>query len=273
MDVMSPLAALVLALASTVSPPSAQAPADDSARPATRANPRRPVERDYAEASPIPKLRFERLVPNQAFVRPVQAVRRPGDDVRLYVVEQPGRVLLVDPSRPSGADAPVFLDVRERVNDGGNEEGLLSIAFHPDFPRKRELYAYYTANKPRRSVLSRFTVSEDGATADPASEEVLITCPQPYANHNGGTVLFGPDGHLYLSYGDGGAANDPHHYGQDMSSLLGKVIRIDVGRKGTDGEPYAVPADNPFVATEGARPEIWALGTVSYTHLTLPTKA
>ena len=217
--------------------------------------------REYASGDPIPKLRFERVLPELPLVRPVQAFQRPGDTTNLYIVEQPGRILIADPVKRDTKEAAVFLDIRERVNDGGNEEGLLSIAFHPDFPRKRELYAYYTASKPRRSLLSRFTVSEDGMTADPASEEVLLTIEQPYSNHNGGTVVFGPDGFAYLSIGDGGAANDPHHYAQNLGSLLGKVIRIDVSRKGDKGEPYAVPADNPFVGREGALPEIWASGT------------
>jgi len=217
--------------------------------------------REYASGDPIPKLRFERVLPELPLVRPVQAFQRPGDTTNLYIVEQPGRILIADPAKRDTKEAAVFLDIRERVNDGGNEEGLLSIAFHPDFPRKRELYAYYTASKPRRSLLSRFTVREDGMTADPASEEVLLTIEQPYSNHNGGTVVFGPDGFAYLSIGDGGAANDPHHYAQNLGSLLGKVIRIDVSRKGDKGEPYAVPADNPFVGREGALPEIWASGT------------
>ena len=126
-------------------------------------------------------------------------------------------------------------------NDQGNEEGLLSVAFHPQWPEKRELYCYYTAAKPRRSVLTRFTVAADGMSADPASEEVILTQTQPYPNHNGGTALFGPDGFLYLSLGDGGAANDPHHYAQNMNTFLGKVLRIDVNKKGDNGAPYAVP--------------------------------
>ncbi|MFM1805552.1 MAG: hypothetical protein RL136_2431 [Planctomycetota bacterium] len=216
---------------------------------------------EFASGDPIPKLRFERMLPELALVRPIQVVQRAGDDASIFIVEQPGRILVADPSKRDTKEAEVFLDIRERVNDGGNEEGLLSIAFHPEFPKKRELYAYYTASKPRRSVLSRFTVSEDGSSADASSEEVLLTVAQPYSNHNGGTVLFGPDGFLYLSFGDGGAANDPHHYAQNLGSMLGKVIRIDVSRKGEGGEPYAVPADNPFVGKEGALPEIWAYGT------------
>ncbi|MFZ4748907.1 MAG: PQQ-dependent sugar dehydrogenase [Phycisphaerales bacterium] len=215
----------------------------------------------FAQGDAIPKLRFERILPELPLVRPVQAIQQPGDAVNLFILEQPGRILVADPSKRDTKEAPVFLDIRERVNDGGNEEGLLSIAFHPDFPKKREIYCYYTAAKPRRSILSRFTVSEDGRTADPASEQVLLVQSQPYSNHNGGTVLFGPDGYLYLSLGDGGAANDPHHYAQNMDTFLGKVLRIDVNKAGEGGDPYAVPADNPFVGKEGAKPEIWALGT------------
>jgi len=228
----------------------------DAPKPADKA----PV-REFAQGDAIPKLSFERLLPELPLVRPVQAIQQPGDAANLFIVEQPGRILVADPARRDAKEAAVFLDIRERVHDGGNEEGLLSVAFHPEFPAKRELYAYYTANKPRRSILSRFIVAEDGRTADPATEEILLVQPQPYSNHNGGTVLFGPDGFLYLSFGDGGAANDPHHYAQNLSSLLGKVIRIDISRKGEKGEPYAVPADNPFVGREDAKPEIWAYGT------------
>ena len=228
---------------------------------APKAAPQEAPAQEFATGAPIPALRFERVLPELPLVRPVQAIQRPGDAANLYIVEQPGRILIADPAQRDTKEAEVFLDIRERVNDGGNEEGLLSIAFHPQFPEKPELYAYYTASKPRRSLLSRFTVSADGRTADAASEEVLLTIPQPYSNHNGGTALFGPDGFLYLSIGDGGAANDPHHYAQNLGSLLGKVIRIDASKKGVDGAPYAVPADNPFVGREGALPEIWAYGT------------
>ena len=220
----------------------------------------KPATTEAPKTDPIPKLRFERILPDLPLVRPVQAIQRPGDDANLYILEQPGRILVADPSKRDTKEAAVFLDIRERVNDGGNEEGLLSIAFHPDFPRKRELYCYYTASKPRRSILSRFKVSEDGMSADASSEEVLLVQSQPYSNHNGGTVLFGPDGFLYLSLGDGGAANDPHNNGQNLGTFLGKILRIDVAKAGANGDPYAVPADNPFVGRDGAKPEIWAYG-------------
>jgi len=217
--------------------------------------------REFATGPAIPKLRYQRMLPNLPLVRPVQVFQRPGDAANIYIIEQPGRILIADPAKSDTAEAAVALDIRERVNDQGNEEGLLSAVFHPEFPKKRELYLYYTASKPRRSILSRFTVSEDGKTVDPASEEVILSQTQPYPNHNGGTVLFGPDGMLYLSVGDGGAADDPHHYGQNLGSLLGKVVRIDVNKKGENGAAYSVPADNPFVGKEGAKPEIWAWGT------------
>jgi len=217
--------------------------------------------REYATGPEVPGIRLERVLPALPLVRPIQTLQRPGDPKNLYIVEQPGRILIADPSDASTKEAKVFLDIREQVNDQGNEEGLLSVAFHPQWPEKRELYCYYTAAKPRRSMLTRFTVAADGMSADPASEEVILTATQPYPNHNGGTALFGPDGFLYLSLGDGGAANDPHHYAQNMNTFLGKVLRIDVNKKDNNGAPYAVPADNPFVGKEGAKPEIWASGT------------
>lgn len=217
--------------------------------------------REYAEGPAVPNIRLERILPELPLVRPIQTLQRSGDAKNIYIVEQPGRILMADPADATTKEAKVFLDIREAVNDQGNEEGLLSVAFHPNWPEKRELYCYYTAAKPRRSILSRFTVAADGMTADPASEEVLLTQPQPYPNHNGGTAVFGPDGYLYLSLGDGGAANDPHHYAQNMGTFLGKVLRIDVNKKGDNGAPYSVPADNPFVGKDGVKPEIWASGT------------
>ena len=236
-------------------------PSQDTAKPPVSAPKRATAPAQvFAEGAPIPKLQWVRMLPELALLRPIQSLQLPTDPTHLYIVEQAGRILMVD-ANDSGSAAPtIVLDIKARVNDGGNEEGLLSVAFSPDFPTKKEVYLYYTANKPRRSILSRFAVSADGITIDPASEEVLITQAQPYSNHNGGSINFGPDGFLYLSLGDGGAADDPHHNSQSMSTFLGKVLRIDVSRKGDDGAPYAIPADNPFVATAGAKPEIWALG-------------
>ncbi len=210
-------------------------------------------------ASSVPDIALTRVLPDLATTRPIQMLQRPDAPNEWYLVEQPGTVRLVDLSRSDLKEAPLVVDLRDRVTDKTNEEGMLSLAFHPDFPTKREVFIYYSALKPRRSVLSRFTVSADGRSIDPKSEEVLLETPQPYWNHNGGTALFGPDGFLYLSLGDGGAANDPHENGQSLKTHLAKVLRIDVNKKDA-GKPYAVPADNPFVGNADALPEIWAYG-------------
>ncbi len=236
----------------------AQAPASTPKAP--QATPAKaPPAPAAAEAASFPELSLERLWPSIKLIRPIQMIQRPDAPNLWYVAEQPGTIRLLDATKDSATEAPVVVDFTSLVNDKGNEEGLLSIAFHPDFPTKRELYVYYTAAKPRRSVLSRFAVSADGLTVDPKSEEVLLEQAQPYSNHNGGTVLFGKDGYLYVSLGDGGAANDPHENGQNLKTFLAKILRIDVNRK-DEGKKYAVPADNPFVGRADAMPEIWAYG-------------
>ena len=217
-----------------------------------------PTDSDPAKAD-IPRLQVQRLFPNIRLRRPVQAVQAPGDDKHLYVLEQAGRVMRLDLTKPDATEAEVWMDIREQVNSAGNELGLLSIVFDPKFADTHQFFLYYTANKPLRSELTRFDVAP--ATGMPVlkSAKVFLEVKQPYSNHNGGTVLFGPDGMLYLSLGDGGAANDPHGNSQNMAALLGKIIRIDV-RRSEGGEPYAIPADNPFVDNPKAAPEIWATG-------------
>lgn len=212
-----------------------------------------------AAAAPIPDVRVQRLFPSLALKRPLQVVQAPNDDERLLILEQAGRVLAVKRGDRAVKQGDLFLDIRERVNDRNNEEGLLSLAFHPDFAKNREFFVYYTAEPPKRSVLSRFKASEDGLRGLPESEEVLLEIAQPYWNHNGGTVCFGPDGMLYLGVGDGGAAGDPKEAGQDLGQHLAKILRIDVNRK-DPGKPYAIPPDNPFVGVRGAKPEVWAYG-------------
>lgn len=175
----------------------------------------------------------------------------PPSDARLFVVEQGGRVriisngtLLADP----------FLDLRSRVSSGG-ERGLLSIAFHPQYATNGFFFVNFTDTRGDTRV-ERFKVSSNANVADAASSTLILTVAQPFANHNGGLVLFGPDGYLYIGMGDGGSGGDPQGHGQNRSSLLGKLLRIDV-----DGTPpYAVPASNPFVGQSAVRSEIWALG-------------
>ena len=197
-----------------------------------------------------------RAFPNLSFERPVD-LQNAGDGTdRLFVVEQAGRIL-VFPNDPAAASAGVFLDIRDRVNDGGNEEGLLGLAFHPEYKTNGSFYVYYSVSDPRRSRLSRFSVSsQDPNAADPASEEILLEVDQPYSNHNGGQISFGPDGYLYVALGDGGSGGDPQGNGQNRSTLLGKILRIDADRA-----PYGIPPDNPFAGnTQGYREEIFAYG-------------
>jgi glucose/arabinose dehydrogenase len=183
----------------------------------------------------------------------------PGVGSRLVVVEQEGRLIAADAANSS--NRTVLLDIKDRVNHGG-EKGLLSVAFHPKFARNGRFFVNYTTGadkKDLRTHISEFKADPKLGAVDPASEKVLLSFAQPYVNHNGGLVLFGPDGLLYIGNGDGGAANDPQNHGQRLDSLLGKMLRIDVDRVPA-GQGYGIPKDNPFVATKDARPEIWAYG-------------
>ena len=189
----------------------------------------------------------------RVFARPIDLVSLDGG--RFLVAEQNGVVLLI------GADgsATTFLDLRERVSRASNEEGLLSLALDPPFADPGHLWLYYSVAGGQRTRLSRFSITGAAAAAEPGSELFILEIPQPFANHNGGAVRFGPDGMLYLGLGDGGAGGDPRDNGQNRSTLLGSIIRIDV-QNPSPSAPYAVPADNPLVGQDGVRPEIWAYG-------------
>jgi glucose/arabinose dehydrogenase len=198
----------------------------------------------------------------QVAFRPLVLTHAGDGSNRVFVATQHG-VIHVFPNDQKASATKVFLDVSAKVryDDNSNEEGFLGLAFHPDYKKNGELYVFYTDKRAKlTNVLSRFRVRRDDPDrADPASEEELLRVQHPFWNHDGGTVCFGPDGYLYLALGDGGAADDPFGNGQNLGTVLGKVLRLDVGRKG-DGKPYAVPKDNPFVGREGARPEVWAYG-------------
>jgi quinoprotein glucose dehydrogenase len=207
-------------------------------------------------------IKADRAFDHLRFRRPL-AFTHPGDGSnRIFVVSQYG-VIHVIPNDQSVREAPVFLDIESRVvyQDKENEEGLLGLAVHPRFKQNREFFVYYTTRTaPHTSVVSRFRArTDDPSRADPGSEEELMRIRQPYWNHNGGALAFGPDGFLYIALGDGGAANDPHGHGQDLGTLLGSILRIDVDRK-DPGRNYAIPPDNPFVGRDNARGEIWAYG-------------
>lgn len=198
--------------------------------------------------------------PNLSFTRPVD-LQHPGDNTdRIFVVEQAGAIS-VFPNKEEVSEKKTFLDIREKVDDAGNEEGLLGLAFHPDYKTNGYFYVNYTASNPDRTVISRFKVSaSDPDKADASSEEVLLTYAQPFSNHNGGQVSFGPDGYLYIAAGDGGSGGDPHGNGQNRSALLGKILRIDVNNP-EDGKKYGIPPDNPFAKNgNGYREEIFAYG-------------
>ena len=272
----------------------------------------------------IGPVELERVFEDIAFDDPVFLTSAGDGSGRLFVVEQRGVVHVLASTAPR-TDRGAFLDITARVSRARREEGLLGLAFDPAFASNGYFYVYYSAASPRRSVLSRFSVSGDPDAADAAgsedpdaadaagsgdpdaadaagsvdpdaadaagsvdpdaadaagsvdpdaadaagssgpdaadatSELVLLEVPQPFSNHNGGMIAFGPDGFLYGGVGDGGSGGDPQGNGQDLGTLLGSILRIDV-RGASAGAPYRVPPDNPFVGVDGARDEIWAYG-------------
>lgn len=209
---------------------------------------------DPGANAPIPDIALTPVV--TGLTNPVHVTGSGDGSGRLFVVEQAGTVRIVDNGRLL---ASPFLDLRNRVESGG-EKGLLSIVFHPLYAQNGVFFVNYTTRAAGKlythvSRLTRATADR----ADAASERVLLKIEQPYANHNGGQLAFGPDGYLYIGMGDGGAANDPHGHGQNLATLLGKMLRLDVDRA-QPNRPYAIPADNPFVNQPGAAPEVYAYG-------------
>jgi glucose/arabinose dehydrogenase len=183
----------------------------------------------------------------------VDVVNAADGSQRLYLVGQDGIIRIF--AAGTLREEP-FLDISDRIATIGGEQGLLSAAFPPGYTAKRYFYVLYTA-LDRSVIVARFRVSADNARADRNSEQIVLRVLHPETNHNGGRVVFGPDGYLYVSIGDGGGANDPFRTGQDRNSLLGKILRIDTE---SGDATYRVPPSNPFVGQAGARPEIWALG-------------
>ncbi len=210
-----------------------------------------------------PKAKLERLWPDLDFDRPTHVTSARDGSGRLFVCEQPGVIQVV--SREGKRS--VFLDISKKVRNDHNEEGLLSVAFHPKFKENGVFFVCYSTGKnyypsewkgerkrPVRSQVSRFKVKE--GKGDPDSEKPVISWHKPWGNHNGGQLVFGPDGFLYAGTGDGGAGGDPERNGQRLDRLLAKILRIDVDQ----GDPYGIPRDNPFKDREGALPEIFAYG-------------
>lgn len=181
--------------------------------------------------------------------RPVHLTAPAGDD-RVFIVEQVGRIRILSAGR---IRPTAYLDITDRVGAGG-ERGLLSVAFHPDFAQNGYLYVNYT-DLAGDTRVERYQADPDADTVDPSTATLILSVEQPFANHNGGLNVFGPDGMLYIGLGDGGSGGDPHGNGQNTATLLGSILRIDVD----GGAPYTIPPDNPFV-NGGGRPEIWAYG-------------
>lgn len=205
-----------------------------------------------ASASTLPDGKaFQWKLAASGLIHPV-AIANAGDGSdRLFIIEQPGEVRILQGGLLLAAP---FLDIRGRVGSNGTEQGLLGIAFHPGYKDSGLFYLDYT-DKNGNTNISRFKVGGDPNQADPASEKILLHIQQPYPNHNGGQLAFGPDGYLYIGMGDGGSQGDPLNNGQSLKVLLGKLLRIDVDH----GDPYAIPPENPL-AKGGGRPEILAYG-------------
>lgn len=190
------------------------------------------------------------------FVKPVD-IAHAGDN-RLFILEQDGAIWILD-SNGVKLTTP-FLNINPRVRSTGNEQGLLGLAFHPDYAQNGYFYVYYTRETDGDTRVSRFSRSaSDPNVANPDSELILLVQDQPYSNHNGGCIKFGPDGYLYIGLGDGGSGGDPQNYGQNTNTFLGKMLRIDVDNT-APGLNYAIPVDNPFVNVPAYKPEIWSLG-------------
>lgn len=193
-------------------------------------------------------------------LRPLMVTHANDGSGRRFIVEQSGLIYVIE---KDGQKAKIFLDIRDitRPWKKANEEGLLGLAFHPRFSETGEFFVCYSpVNAPQSERISRFHVSaKDSRKADKNSEETVLQFDQPFPNHNGGSIAFGPDGFLYVGLGDGGSRNDPFDNAQNLGVLLGKILRIDIDQRGAE-TAYAIPLDNPFMNMDGVRPEIWAFG-------------
>ena len=205
------------------------------------------------------KLRLLPAYPALTFEQPVRMVPGPSGDGGWYVLERAGRVKRFD-AEPNVASARAVLDLTDRVNSDPGEAGLLGIAFHPRYPEDPRVFLSFTTGKGRKPVSTVAALpAPPGAAWDPSALQVLWTLDQPYGNHNGGHIAFGPDGLLYAGYGDGGSAADPHDHGQNPRTWLGSLLRVDVNAR-SGKKAYAIPADNPFAKGGRGAPEVYAWG-------------
>lgn len=208
-----------------------------------------------AAATAVPTLGYEPAFTRLQFDKPVLLTHAGDDSGRLFVVEQSGTIRVFEAS-PDVRRSEVFFDINKATDNrflSGGEQGLLGLAFDPDYRDNGWFYINYTASNPRRTVIARYRVSSNNPNrTDYTSEQILLSVEQDYSNHNGGMVAFGADGKLYIGMGDGGSGGDPKHRAQDGQSLLGKMLRIE-----PNGD---IPSDNPFMSNSAIRDEIWALG-------------
>lgn len=238
------------ASATAIPEPSVPPVSTPTAQPTAVASPTTPPTNPVEAISLLP-------VVTEGLTRPVYLTH--AFDGRLFVVEQDGAIRIIENEQLLSEP---FLDINERVDSDDYEQGLLSMAFHPNYATDEQpgtgiFYIYYTDNNGN-TVVSHFQVSDDDPNrANADSETIILQVEQPYANHNGGLIKFGPDGYLYIGLGDGGSGGDPLGHGQNLATLLGSMLRIDVSQA---GDSYEIPADNPFVNDRDARPEIWAYG-------------
>ena len=227
----------------------------------TAPNPRSPPPPPPPSLPPVAAI--QHVFTQISFASPIAMMQAPGDVTRWFVAEQHGIVRVFD-NATNVAASSVYLDIVGRVDSGPNEAGLLGMAFHPDFQINQQVFVSYTRGGPLTSFVSRFTVDPGSGLLDPTSESVILTVPQPFGNHNGGNIAFGPDGNLYIGFGDGGGGGDPQDNAQDTSNVLGAIVRVDVD----SATPYAIPISNPFAANTNCMggfgtmdcPEIFAWG-------------
>ena len=213
--------------------------------------------------SPLP-VKAVRAFEFLTFDRPVLLTHAGDGSNRVFVASQKGKIFQF-PNDPEVEEATPFVDLSDRVTfkENENEEGLLGLAFHPNYAENGRAFVYYTtSDAPHTSVISEFKATGDGLDQrlDPDSEREIFRLKQPYWNHNAGTILFGPDGKFYVAFGDGGAADDPLDNGQNTGTVFGALLRLDVDADPDPGKGYAVPDDNPHVGTPGILPEIYAHG-------------